>query len=109
VEDLQDDLFFQNDLLKKQLDIALSDKTISEEDYNRSITELSYSFAISGYVEACLSMLFNIKGDYFKKEAIGHFKADSLFFNKCSLILELLSYSGLVDYDIMCNQPKGNA
>lgn len=97
--------------LKQELEYALKDKIITEDEYSRSISELAYVFAINGQPEDCIIMLANVKNDYFKNAAIQHFRQDSGFHNRCSTVLEIFEYCGWVDsnYEILATQPKGRA
>lgn len=102
-------LALQIDILKKELDDNHANEQISDEDYNKQIAILAYQFAINKFPDECLEMLLNIKGDYFKKEAVKHFKEDESFFNQCSFIFEILSFLNFVPYDIMATQSAAKA
>lgn len=102
-------LSLQASHIKEELDEMLKDNQITEDEYNKSLTELAYSFIIDGYPGDGLQILLTVKGDYFKKAAIKQFEEDAEFFAKCSLIFEVFSYMGYIDYDIMSTQSPGDA
>lgn len=95
--------------LKKELDEALSNELLSDEDYNKRITKLSYQYAINGFPDECLVMLLNIRGDYFKKVAVSHFIEDNDFYHECSFIFEILSFVDHIPYDILATQASAKA
>ncbi len=93
-----------NDMLKEQLDMAFNERIIDEDEYNKSIAELSYLYAINGFPDDCILMLMNLKGDYFQDIGIQHFKEDNEFFSKCYVILEVLNFIGYVPFDALATQ-----
>lgn len=53
-------------------------------------------------------MLLNVSDGYFQKISIEHLK-DEVYYNKCVLILEILSHVGYAPYDLMCTQKEAKA
>ena len=102
-------LNLHNNSAKEDLDEMLEAGLISEDQYNKIIVTLAYDYALNGNSDECLLMLINIKSDYFKKEALDHFKDDQEFFDKCIFLFEVLTYLGHIEYDVLATQPLGKA
>jgi hypothetical protein len=102
-------LNMQASYIKSELDYMFETKQITEDNYNKDIVSLAYEYALNRFAEDCLKMLFNIKNNYFKLRAQDHFKEDAIYFAKCSLIFEVLSFVGKVPYDILCTQKLAKA
>lgn len=107
--DANEVLMMQVEHIKDALDSMFKEGKMDENSYNKEISLLSYELAINGFPEECMKMLFNIKNDYFKNEAVRHFEQDEEFFSKCSILFEVLSYAGKVPYDILTTQKEGQA
>lgn len=95
--------------IKSSLDEQFEKNEITEAEYNKNIVKLSYEYAINGYHQDCLLMLMNSTEDYFKRYAEQDFMADEAYFQKATLVFEILSLVGYTPFDLSCTQKEAQA
>jgi hypothetical protein len=97
------------DDLVRELDIDLSDKTISQKEYNKRMVIIAYEYSLLGLSDSALLTFINISDEYFKKDGIQELENDKEFHKKCGFLVVIFDYLELVPIEIICNSPPGSA
>lgn len=99
----------QTEEIKLELDIMLQEKKISDEEYSKEIVLLAFEYAYNGKADEALKMLTWVAPHYFAQHSFEHFKEDESYFIKANAIYEILSYAGLVAFDVLATQKPASA
>lgn len=97
------------DNLVKELDFDLSNKSISQKEYNKRMVTIAYEYSLLGLSDAALLTFINVSSDYFKNDGIRELEIDEEFHKKCDFLVVIFDYLELVPIEIICNSPPGKA
>lgn len=95
--------------LVRELNLDLTNKSISEKEYNKSMANIAYEFSMLGLSDEALLTFINIKDGYFLNYGIRELEKDKEFYRKCSFLLIIFDYLQIVPLDTICNSPPGKA
>lgn len=95
--------------LIRDLDNKLIKKIISKAEYSKSMITIAYEYSMLGLSDNAILTFINITENYFKSDGIKDLENDPDLYQKCSFLLTIFDFLGIIPIKVAGNVPSANA